>query len=66
MKNKKIDIKDALTGLDIVHADLWLKRETLRKTKTKGLVVKEIEIECLITLVETVMKQLGFDKEFTK
>lgn len=55
----KIDIKNALMGLDMVHADLWLKLENLKATKVKSLVVNQVELECLLILLETSMKNLG-------
>lgn len=63
---KKPNVNDALIALDMVHADLWTKRESLRSTETKSLIVKEVEVECLIKLVEAAMIDLGFAKSFTK
>ena len=62
----KPNVKNALIALDMIHADLWLKQQNLIATKTRSLVVSEMEINALKLLVEVVMKDLGFDKEFKK
>ena len=54
--------KELLTGLDMVHAALWSMKEEAKKGSR---VVNAIELECILMILASVMKDLG-DTRFTK
>jgi hypothetical protein len=51
-------IKKTIFFLDMVHADLWSKLQQMHQSKNKSLIVKEVELSCLIILIEEAMKEI--------
>lgn len=63
--NNKIDLKAALIALDMVHADLFIRLETMAKNNTKLCCMNEIEIRSLYLLVSNAMIDIG-DNRLTR
>lgn len=59
---KKPNVKNALIGLDMIHADLWHRIRILKQSNKNSLIINRAELEALELLTRVVMIDLGFDK----
>lgn len=55
----KIDTKQALVALDMVHADLFSKIETLKESGKKTMSISEMDLRALFILVSNAMADMG-------